>query len=156
MFCNLQCLIALVFIIGNIYFMMGMDKFKLTQEFKKLLNEKQLAIYQSIVEERRDLSIKGYCYGVVLAFLLIGIDRFFLKNRLSKTPMVCLVVSLAFSVQYFYYILSPKQPLMVTHLETEEQRHKWQEVYKAYQNRYHSGISIGIIGVGLLAYGSKC
>lgn len=156
MICNLHCLIALVFIIGNIYFMMGMDKFKQTQNFKNMLDKKQLAIYESIVKERRNLSIKGYCYGLIVSLLLIGIDYFFLKKRLSKIPIVCLVVSLCFSVQYFYYILSPKQPLMMTHLNTKEQRQQWEKVYKLYQNRYHSGMTIGIIGVALLAYGFKC
>lgn len=156
MICKISCMIALVFIIGNIYFMQGMNKIKQTDEFKKLLNENLLGIYNSIVEERKRIGMEGYSYGLLISILIIAYNYFFLKKKFTNIPMICIAIATTFIVQYFYYMLSPKQPLMVTHLETREQRDKWHQVYKAYQYRYHMGIFIGIVGVGVLASAFKC
>jgi hypothetical protein len=63
------------------------------------------------------------------------------------------LASIAFVVQFFYYMLSPKSVWVVKHLRSAEQRRDWLRVYRAYQKAYYGSIAVGVIGAGLLGYG---
>ena len=71
---------------------------------------------------------------------------------MSNYGIVCTVVAVSFSVNYFYYILSPKSKWMLNEIKSEEQTKAWLEMYRHMQMYYHTGLVFGIIGVGLFAF----
>jgi hypothetical protein len=64
--------------------------------------------------------------------------------------MACIVASTMFIVQYFYYILYPKSDWILLHLNTDEQKKKWLDIYRVMQRSCHEGVALGIAGAGAL------
>ena len=129
--CSTLCIIGLVFLIANIYLSIGADKTKHKQAFYDTLTPELKEKYEGIVIERRNIYLTGYAYGLILAFGLLFANKFYNKKT-----------------NYFYYMLTPKSDLMVTHLDEEEQRLAWQKIYKTMQFNYHIGLVLGIIASG--------
>tara|TARA_Y100000741_G_scaffold352314_1_gene324266 strand:+ start:6829 stop:7305 length:477 start_codon:yes stop_codon:yes gene_type:complete len=158
MFCKLTCGIAIMFIIATIWMNISMrDKSTFETTYLKLLDNHQKDIYNKIKIERANIAMSGYGAGLLLSLLLIVLNYISSrKHSLSTTSMACLTGAVTFSVQYFYYILSPKTDFMVLHLESREQREAWLKIYKQCQYNYHLGLVIGIIGAILLSASFKC
>ena len=70
MFCKPTCILAIIFIIGNIYFTLNFDK-KLIDTYSDKLNKELLIKYNKIKDERKMLSIKGYCLGIITSLILM-------------------------------------------------------------------------------------
>ena len=144
--CPKYCTIAIVFFIGMIYMAFAIDKCALTRNFTKSLSESQLQTYRLIVSERRNIYLSGYLLGLALsAIVIVGF-----MGSLNKMQMVCITGSITFLTSYFYYILSPKQDLMVLYLDNRSQRYEWQKIYKKMQFNYHVGLLLGIIACVLI------
>jgi len=144
--CPKYCTIAIVFFIGMIYMSFAIDKCVLTRNFTKSLSDTQLERYKHIISERRNIYLSGYMLGLSLsAIVIVG-----LMDTLNKVQMVCLTGSITFLTAYFYYILSPKQDLMVLYLDNRSQRYEWQKIYKKMQFNYHIGLLLGIISASLI------
>jgi len=158
MFCKLTCGIAIMFIIATIWMHFTMrDKSTFEATYLKLLDNRQKDLYSKIKVERANISMSGYGAGLLLSLLLILLN--YISNRkqsLSTTSMACLTGAVTFTVQYFYYILSPKTDFMVLHLESREQREAWLKIYKQCQYNYHLGLVLGIIGAILLSTSFRC
>jgi hypothetical protein len=117
----------------------------------KSLSEPQLEKYKLIIAERRNIYLSGYLLGLSLsAIVIVG-----LMDSLNKVKMVCLTGSITFLTSYFYYILSPKQDLMVLYLDNRYQRYEWQKIYKKMQFNYHIGLLLGIISSVLITMAVK-
>ncbi len=147
-----------MFIIATIWMNISMrDKSTFETTYLKLLDNHQKDIYNKIKIERANIAMSGYGAGLLLSLLLIVLNYISSrKHSLSTTSMACLTGAVTFSVQYFYYILSPKTDFMVLHLESREQREAWLKIYKQCQYNYHLGLVIGIIGAILLSASFKC
>ncbi len=144
--CPKYCSIGIVFLVGMIYMAFAIDKCAITRNFMDSLNENQAERYRSIISERRHIYLSGYLFGLALsAILIVG-----MMDKLDKFQMVCITASVTFLTVYFYYILSPKQDLMVVYLDNRMQRNEWQKIYKKMQFNYHMGLVLGIISAGLL------
>ena len=144
--CPKYCTIAIVFFIGMIYMSFAIDKCAVTRNFTKSLSDTQLERYKYIVSERRNIYLSGYILGLALsAIVIVG-----MMDSLNKMQMVCLTGSITFLTAYFYYILSPKQDLMVLYLDNRYQRYEWQKIYKKMQFNYHVGLLLGIISAALI------
>jgi hypothetical protein len=162
MICKITCAIALVFIIGNLFFMSNIPKIntKFIKPYVDLLNTDLKEKYHKIVAERSQLNLQGYGLGVAISAVVIATNYFIQSRRPGpKTPLVammCLAAAITFLTHYFYYILMPKSDYMVLHLHQPHQREAWLNVYKKMQWNYHSGIAIGIVGVVLLAGAFRC
>ena len=156
MFCGINCSISIVFLVGMFYFHFMSDKNNITSSFINLLNEKQKSIYKNIIEERRDISLRGYTYGFLIALVLILVNYFYKKKKLSNLSIMCIVASITFLTQYFYYILSNKSNWMILNLNTQQQREEWLKVYRTFQFNYHFGIVLGIFAVMFLSNSFKC
>jgi hypothetical protein len=63
-----------------------------------------------------------------------------------------MIAAVTFTVNYFYYILSPKTDWMVLNLSKDETR-AWLKVYKTMQYNYHIGMVLGILSV--VAFGNS-
>ena len=153
MICKISCLISLVFIISTIYFTLSTDKQDIHNNYVKKLSDEQLVKYKKIVNERKNISIKGYLLGLSLSICFILLNYNLLK--LDYKLITCLVGSITFLTHYFYYMLSPKSDWMILHLK-EEQMKDWLYVYRKMQYNYHLSFVIGIISVMILSYSFKC
>lgn len=156
MICGWTCFIATMFIIGNLLFTYLMDKHGVVADYEKSLSDTQRKIYNKIVNMRKNLALQGYGLGIGLSIgFLIG-RHFLLKRKTSllnaSISGLCFTVAITFIVQYFYYMLMPKQDWMLNHLTSEAQKEQWLKVYRAYSWNYHLSMVIGLIGAGLLGY----
>lgn len=139
--CPKYCTIAIVFFIGMIYMSFAVDKCAITRRFMENLNEIQEERYRSIISERRNIYLSGYILGLAMsAIVIVG-----MMNCINKFQMLCLTGSITFLTAYFYYMLSPKQDLMVVYLDNRMQRMEWQKIYKKMQFNYHVGLLLGVI-----------
>ena len=147
----INCSIALIFIIAMIWMSLAIDENELVSEFKQKLTQEQRELYSKIVNQRRNIYFVGYLLGVILS---IGYILFFNPKIKSTLGLICLVISITFLTSYFFYILYPKENLIVLYLDSEEQRKEWIKVYKTMQFHYHLGLVLGIIAVVFL--GTAC
>lgn len=142
MTCTLSCSIAFIFLIGMLYMSYAVDKCSLQDEFMKTLSLSQQDKYKSIIKERRSIYFSGYFFGFILSMILI---YFFPID--NKTSLLCVVASTTFISSYFFYIMHPKQPLMILDLDEKTQRKEWLKIYKKMQFHYHLGLVLGILAV---------
>ena len=77
-------------------------------------------------------------------------------TKMNNFSLVCIVTSTAFITNYFYYMLYPKTDWMLNHITNGEQSKLWLEMYKKMSLYYHSGLVLGIIAVGFLAFAFRC
>ena len=97
----------------------------------------------------------GLFLGFILAMILLVCCRKYFLGAGGNGPrggVLCMVAAVAFSVNYFYYILSPKSDWMVLHLKSGEETQAWLTVYRTMQYNYHVGLVLGIIAV--VAFGN--
>jgi len=146
MFCGKTCFVAIIFLIANLYTSLTGINEKDKHQFYKTLNDKQIELYENLVNERKNISMQGYVLGIIISIIVIVINML-MKNNLSNIPLICLIGSIAFVTNYLYYILSPKSTYMVLHLQNEEQKKQWLRIYRLMQYKFHSGLVFGIIAV---------
>lgn len=158
MLCSIYCSISLIFIIGMIYFYSATSNNYIVNRYREVLSPSLKQRYESIIKERRDISLKGYVLGFVISLLVIAFYKYKCKNKCIKknTFFICMIVCISFLTNYFYYILTPKSDWMLNHLQSREEIAMWLEVYKEMQRNYHMGILLGIIGVAFLGVGLGC
>ena len=151
--CQVSCCLSLVFFVSMIYFSYFKMNYK-DKGFKKFelsLLPNQRQIYEAIKKERSEIYTTGYILGLILSLFVIAYYR---SNKcISKVSVLCIIFSVSFVVNYFYYMLSPKTTYMVEHLETNEQKTLWVEVYTTMQYNYHVGFVFGILALVLLGNG---
>ena len=129
----------------------AIDKCSITKHFINGLSESQAEKYRSIIQERRNIYLSGYLFGLAISAIII----ISMMNTITKLQMLCLTGSVTFLTVYFYYILSPKQDLMVVYLNDRNQRLQWERIYKKYQFNYHLGLLLGIISALLFTMSVK-
>jgi len=150
--CKISCAISAIFIIGMIFMTFATTQNDIIAKYEMQLPEELHVTYQNIVKDRLQNYYVGYILGFILAIIVIFYNMNVRKIPASNLSMVCLVVSLSFLVNYFYYILAPKKDWMLNHVKTPEQTRAWLEMYRGMQFYYHSGIVLGLLGVGAFAF----
>jgi uncharacterized membrane protein YkgB len=148
-------MVSATFLVAMIYFYNRTSSSEVVARYKSLLTPELQQKYAKITSERRKISYQGYGWGLVLSLLLL----FYLKRKkpfVSITPTICMVVAVAFVVNYFYYMLHPKSDWMLNHMETKEEVRIWLEMYREMQYHYHMGFVIGIIAIGVFAFAFRC
>lgn len=154
--CLISCIISLIFIIAMIYFYNATNKILVVQKFKSQLSVELQRKYDEISKERLKISYQGYILGFILSFPIIYYNLYIKKNKMNNISLVCIVVATSFLTNYFYYMLSPKKDWMLNYLKNPEEIKAWLEMYRTMQYNYHSGLVLGIIGVGIFAYAFRC
>jgi hypothetical protein len=151
--CGITCIVAFVFLVANIYiiFSTANDK-KSKQQFHDVLNNKQKDIYQNIINERKQIYYMGYVLGIILALLAYYYNKKILGLRLNNMSLVCLVGSIVFATNYFFYILYPKSDHMLLHLNDKKQIEEWVAIYRKMQINLHIGFVLGILAVMVFCY----
>ncbi len=137
-----------------IYFYNATNKNTIVIQYKAHLNQHQREAYDQIAKERLHISMQGYVLGFILSLFIIYFT--YEKKHIKPSAVVCLVLATSFLTNYFYYMLSPKSDWMLNHVESREQTQAWLYMYRSMQYYYHSGLVLGIIGVGVFAYAFRC
>lgn len=150
MVCMIHCGIAMVFLIGMIYFAFAVDKMTVAQGLYGQLDAQQQQKYTEIIQKRRSIYLTGFGVGTALAFLTILYNK--RGSKMGWTDL-CLVGSIIFLTSYFYYILTPKPELMVVYLTTESQRKAWADIYRKMSFNYHLGMFLGILAIVIFMRG---
>lgn len=156
MTCYTSCIISTIFLIGMIYFYNITDKTEIVKHYKDQLPSDLVKKYENISKERRYISYYGYILGFILSLLIIFYNLKIKRNKLNIFSLVCTVMATCLLTNYFYYILSPKTDWMLNHLNDKEQIKAWLQMYRAMQFNYHTGLVLGIISVGILAFAFRC
>ena len=138
--CLILCSIAFILLFSMIYMMLT---FSTDKKLKKILNAEQYKRYNTIVNERRNLMLSGYIFGLIMTTFVI----FFIKHRLLRVSMAVITVYL---VSYLYYTLSPKSDYMILHLETKEKRQAWLDTYLTMKYNFHLSYLYGILFVAVV------
>lgn len=156
MACSVSCSISLIFIIGMIYFYNATSKSEVVKQYKTRLPKDLQIRYENISRERMMISYYGYGLGVLLSLVIIFYNIKMKGKLLSNASLVCIVLSVSFFTNYFYYMLSPKTDWMLNHVKNPEETKAWLQMYREMQFNYHLGLVLGIIGVGVFAFAFRC
>ena len=156
MACSVSCSISLIFIIGMIYFYNATSKSEVVKQYKTKLPKDLQVRYDKIASERMMISYYGYGLGVLLSLAIIFYNIKMKGKLMGNASLVCIVLSVSFFTNYFYYMLSPKTDWMLNHVKNPEETKAWLQMYREMQFNYHLGLVLGIIGVGALAFAFRC
>lgn len=156
MVCSISCSIATAFIIGKIYFYNATTNSQVVQHYREKLPTHLKLLYDKLSNERLMISTYGYVLGFILSVFIIYYNLTLKREKMNTLSLVCIVISTCFLTNYFYYSLSPKSDWMLNHITNGEQSKLWLEMYKKMSYYYHSGLVLGIIAVGFLAFAFRC
>tara|TARA_Y100000389_G_C17204724_1_gene385412 strand:+ start:151 stop:618 length:468 start_codon:yes stop_codon:yes gene_type:complete len=151
--CFVWCSLGIAFFIANLVVTFSADKIFDKKPFYKTLTSELITKYEAIIQERRDIYIRGYIWGLILALVVIFYGK--RTKKLKFAPSICIGAGVTLLVNYLYYILYPKSDTMIVHLDREDQRVEWQKIYRSMQLNYHIGLVLGIIAAGFFS-GSIC
>jgi hypothetical protein len=152
MACAVSCMISVIFVIGMIYFYNLTDKSAIVKHYKSSLSSDLQKRYEKITNERANISYQGYALGVILSLGIIFYNLKIKTTKMNTSALVCTVLATTFATNYFYYMLSPKSDWMLDHLQNKEEVKAWLLMYREMQFNYHTGLVLGIIAVGFLAF----
>ena len=159
MVCLRCCNIAIVFATAMIYMcvlsplVVEENKHSLMKKLKNTLTLEQQNTYDRIKRERMGIHMRGYGIGLLLSALVLLYKFQFNSKVLTPTVMACITGSITFTVNYFYYILSPKSEWMIMSLEGDDQKTAWLKMYRHMQFNYHVGFLLGIAAVFFITKG---
>lgn len=104
----------------------------------------------AIVQTRKRIAFEGFLIGLALA--LIVSSRLKKTDTLNRHWNACLVATITLTVQYFYYICTPKSDWVLHHLQTRDEIDSWICGYRHMQVWYHVGALTGLGGAFFLGY----
>ena len=142
----LTCGIAFALIGGMIWIVITTNSSNFTKENINLTSD-QMIVFERIKKRRFQIWTKG----LLLGFLVALIAAKFLPIN-GENMSACAVSAIAMGVNYFYYMLSPKEEEMISYLRPE-QIQGWTNVRKTMSRKYQIGMILGIVGSFLLAKG---
>ncbi len=145
-FCTISCIITFIFIIANLS--VNIFAMNTSQIYKSHLSQENNIKYNKIKHERKKIALDGLYLGLLISVIIILLLKN--KSKRSNTNLLCLVGSITFTIQVFYYILSKKSDYMILHLDKEKDRIQWLDVYRKYQVSYYGGLFVGIVGVTII------
>jgi len=149
-------MISTVFLIGMIYFYNMTDKSEIVKHYKATLTTDLRKRYEKISEERKWISYYGYGLGLVFSLFVIYYSLKIKKERLNNTSLVCIVVATSFITNALFYMVYPKSDWMLEHISNKDQVKAWLQMYKSMSFYYHTGLILGIVAVGVLAFAFRC
>ena len=154
--CSISCMISFVFIIAMIYFYNMTEKSEIVKHYKATLPSDLQNRYEEITAERKRISYYGYFFGFILSLGLIYYNVHVKKHKYNNFTLICAVLATSFLTNYFYYILHPKSDWMLNHMTSQQEVRGWLLMYKEMQFNYHTGLALGLVAVGILAYAFRC
>ena len=147
MTCLNYCVLGAAFLGSIILTMMASKRSGNFVNFRKLLNQRQLQIYDGITRERMSIYIQGLILGILLAVLIT------FNSSLKGMSKLCVFVVIALGTNYLFYSLHPKSTYMLLHLTSQQQNEAWLNIYKEMKLRSMLGLLLGLAGYILLGNG---
>ena len=147
MTCLNYCVLGAAFLGSSILTMMASKQSRNFVNFRKLLNQRQLQIYDGITRERMSIYIQGLILGILLAVLIT------FNSSLKGMSKLCVFVVIALGTNYLFYSLHPKSTYMLLHLTSQQQNEAWLNIYKEMKLRCKLGLLLGLVGYVLLGNG---
>ena len=138
----MSCALATIFLIGSIFMTNATQKNQTIQQYQSQLPSSLQNLYTKITAERQRIYYYGYALGLIIS--------------MTTATMVCVIITVSFITNYFYYMLSPKSTYMLEHINSPEQTKAWLTMYKAMQYYWHAGLVLGIVAVAFLALAFRC
>lgn len=140
-----SCMVAAMLLMATIFVHMnGRPEF-----MEELVDSPHREQIVAIVNHRRQIAMEGFLLGIV-ASLILASQMNVASNVNSRALNACVVGSVTLSVQYFYYILSPKNDWILRYLQTDEEIDNWLGMYRKMQQNYHIGALFGLAGTAAL------
>lgn len=146
MVCKTSCVVATIFIVAMIFTMYGSDKTNSINNFRRILTHQQNVIYDKIANERRRIYFIGFALGLLASFIFLLWNHSTGTRKLNRFSTICVVGAITLTINYFYYMLTPKSDWMILHIEGDTQKKAWLGVYKVMQYNYHLGALLGLVG----------
>ena len=137
---NLNIYLAMAFMFAT-FKTTSCDVKDVKKQLTDQLTEKELEIYQNIVNERRMIYFMGLGVGLGMATLFL-----YTNPNMSALNKITSAIAIVGSINYFFYILYPKSQYMIQHLDTKSENTAWLNMYKTMQFRYHLGFVLGLAG----------
>ena len=147
MVCPTSCIVAGAFIVSSIFVSLRVDKSTLKDPLFQLLSDGNKQRYLRIADERKNIYLKGFGLGFILSIIALFILNNNKMFKVTKLMNICFVLATSFTVNYFFYILHPKTDYMVLHLNNDEEKKAWLDIYKTMQFNYHLGFALGLVGM---------
>ena len=114
----------------------------LKSKLVKQLDKKEKEYYKKIILMRRNIYLQGLIFGIIASVI------FMLYTKITdKTVILFSAISITFFINYFYYILYPKNKFLLTELDTRSEKEAWLDIYKSMQFRYHFAFLLGLVFV---------
>ena len=145
MVCVTSCGVASALIGGMVYIMLTADKTSTMKDYIDSLDDPQKRMMKHVSQMRAKIWGKGLIIGLGLGLVWLYF------NPTNTTSRNCVFTAIVMLVNYFYYILSPKQTYMIEHLKNSSQIAMWNKVRRMMQVKYHIGMVLG--GLGCYALG---
>ena len=146
-FCLNYCVLGAAFLGSSIFTMLASKSSGNFVNFRRLLNNHQIEIYDKIAKERLSIYTQGLILGIILAILVT------FNSSLKQTNKLCVFIVIALGTNYLFYGLHPKSTYMLLHLNSQEQNEAWLNIYKEMKLRCKLGLLLGVIGYVLLGNG---
>ena len=132
--------LSIAFITATIASMYAPSSLK--QNLSQHLNTQEQQYYQDIIAMRRNIYFQGFVLGILLAIGAVHFIPSLIKA--NKSNRLFTAIARTFIVNYFYYILYPKDKYMIEILDTKAENKAWLSIYKSMQFRYHIGFLLGL------------
>jgi hypothetical protein len=156
MVCYISCGITIIFLIGMVYMNTSVYKKAIITKYYNNLSDDAKEAYENIVNERMQIYNKGFVLGFFVSLLFLYYNKYVKQEKLTVYQTGCIVLSVMFVVNFFYYILSPKSDWMLNHVSSKRDVKNWLKLYKYMQRYYYSGLLLGLIAVVSLNMAFKC
>ena len=157
--CYISCALATVFVISSIFMTNSTQQNKTIQHYQSQLPSNLQNLYAKITAERQRIYYYGDALGLIISIIVIYYNNNLRPRnnlKMTSTTMVCVVITISFITNYFYYMLSPKSTYMLDHINSPEQTKAWLTMYKTMQYYWHAGLVLGIVAVAFLAVAFRC
>lgn len=157
MVCVITCSVAIMFLVATIYLNISSAEKETLCKYRDQLTPELKKIHKKIVKERMDIANQGYFLGFAISLIVILMNYYQHKDKkMSTVSIVCIVLGVTFTVQYFYYMIHPKTDWMLNHIKDPKQAKAWLNMYKEMQRDYHIGLLLGLVAVGVTAMAFRC
>jgi prolipoprotein diacylglyceryltransferase len=134
------------------------QKSQVIQVYQDQLPTNLKNLYTNLTNERLRIYYYGYALGFILSLIIILYNYTTLKasQKMSTLTMTCIVITVSFLTNYFYYILSPKSDYMLNHINSPDQTKAWLTMYRQMQYYFHAGLVLGLVAVAFLSIAFRC
>jgi hypothetical protein len=137
---SLNLYLGIAFLFATLATSCYKNKSELKKGLTSQLTEDEIKIYQDIIDNRRNIYLRGLAIGMIVSYFYLRINP--TTNSYSDGLSTMAITGV---INYFYYILHPKDKYMLEYLDTKKENKAWLDIYRTMQLRWHSAFVLGLI-----------